>query len=180
MQMTAANRVGCACAWLGVTRTIAQKVAICLSSVFATDHHLLRRPPCRSTSSETLSAPACAGPPPNRPGSTLASTATANSRPHRLRLKQRRPLTRVFILGLGAAVAGGLGYYLYNSNDATNALKSGAQVAKVKTNTAPTKEDYIKVGLIFYVFFCGTLSYHLPAGLQQDRRAHRRRRRIRR
>ncbi|KJA17542.1 hypothetical protein HYPSUDRAFT_46322 [Hypholoma sublateritium FD-334 SS-4] len=48
-------------------------------------------------------------------------------------------------IGLGAVVAGGLGYYLYSSNDAVNALKSGAQVAKVKTNTAPTKEDYIKV-----------------------------------
>ena len=60
-------------------------------------------------------------------------------------------------IGLGAAVAGGLGYYLYSSNDASNALKSGVQVAKVKTNTAPTKEDYIKVGLSFYVLLWNSL-----------------------
>lgn len=60
-------------------------------------------------------------------------------------------------IGLGAVVAGGLGYYLYSSNDAVNALKSGAQVAKVKTNTAPTKEDYIKVCYFLdtsFVKFC--------------------------
>ena len=48
-------------------------------------------------------------------------------------------------VGLGAAAVGGAGYYIYTSNDASNAVKSGVQVAKVKANFVPTKEDYIKV-----------------------------------
>ncbi|KAF8149457.1 cytochrome c peroxidase [Crassisporium funariophilum] len=51
-------------------------------------------------------------------------------------------------LGLGAAAAGGLAYYFYattSGKEAGTAIKSGVQVAKVKANFVPTKEDYIKV-----------------------------------
>lgn len=48
-------------------------------------------------------------------------------------------------LGLGGVVIGAVGYYIYSSNDASNAVKSGVQSAKVKVNFVPTKEDYIKV-----------------------------------
>lgn len=54
-------------------------------------------------------------------------------------------------IGLGAAAVGGLGYYFYsiNKDDTVNAIKSGKQIAKVKTNFVPSKEDYIKVGAFF-------------------------------
>ncbi|KAF9467405.1 cytochrome c peroxidase [Collybia nuda] len=50
-------------------------------------------------------------------------------------------------IGLGAAIAvGGLAVYLYSDSTETGtAVKSGIQVAKVKANFVPTKEDYQKV-----------------------------------
>ncbi len=52
--------------------------------------------------------------------------------------------------GLGLAAVGGVAVYVYTSQsdtarEAATALKSGAQVAKVAANFAPTKEDYQKV-----------------------------------
>ncbi|KAL4251457.1 Peroxidase [Abortiporus biennis] len=52
--------------------------------------------------------------------------------------------------GLGAAVVGGIAFYIYSSDSdaaktAGTALKSGAQSAKVAANYVPTKADYIKV-----------------------------------
>jgi len=58
-------------------------------------------------------------------------------------------------LGLGAAAAAGGAYYYFqlteSGKEAGTALKSGAQVAKVKANFVPTKEDYIKVRLNFFI-----------------------------
>jgi cytochrome c peroxidase len=54
-------------------------------------------------------------------------------------------------VGLGAiAVGGGIAYYLYASSsdaakEASTALKSAAQSAKVATKFVPTKEDFQKV-----------------------------------
>ncbi|KIM45543.1 class II peroxidase [Hebeloma cylindrosporum] len=51
-------------------------------------------------------------------------------------------------LGLGAAAAGGLAYYFYNTDggkEAGTAVRSGAQAAKVAANFVPTKDDYTKV-----------------------------------
>jgi cytochrome c peroxidase len=47
--------------------------------------------------------------------------------------------------GLGGIVIGAVGYYIYTSNAASNAVKSGVQSAKVQVNFVPSKEDYIKV-----------------------------------
>ncbi|KAF8828697.1 hypothetical protein HHX47_DHR3000049 [Lentinula edodes] len=48
-------------------------------------------------------------------------------------------------VGIGAVVAAaGAAFYSF-SDSGTNAVKSGVQVAKVKTNFVPTKEDYQKV-----------------------------------
>ncbi|TCD68259.1 heme peroxidase [Steccherinum ochraceum] len=52
--------------------------------------------------------------------------------------------------GIGAAVIGGVAFYVYTSNsdtakEAGTAVRSGAQVAKVAANFVPTKEDYQKV-----------------------------------
>jgi cytochrome c peroxidase len=55
-------------------------------------------------------------------------------------------------LGLGAAAAGGLAYYFYNTEsgkEAGTAIRSGVQAAKVATNFVPTKDDYTKVGVFF-------------------------------
>lgn len=52
-------------------------------------------------------------------------------------------------LSLGAAAAGGLAYYFYNTEsgkEAGTAIRSGAQAAKVAANFVPTKDDYTKVG----------------------------------
>ena len=50
-------------------------------------------------------------------------------------------------IGLGAvAGVGGLAFYFYENE--RNAVKSGIQVAKVKANFAPTKDDYQKVGVV--------------------------------
>jgi cytochrome c peroxidase len=47
--------------------------------------------------------------------------------------------------GIGIAIAGGLGYYLYTSSDSPGtALSSAAQAVKAKALT-PKKEDYQKV-----------------------------------
>ncbi|KDR67543.1 hypothetical protein GALMADRAFT_1356136 [Galerina marginata CBS 339.88] len=52
--------------------------------------------------------------------------------------------TGLFV-GIGVAVAGAVAYYFYNTSEANNSIKSGLQVAKVKANFVPSKEDYIKV-----------------------------------
>lgn len=46
-------------------------------------------------------------------------------------------------VGIGAAAVGALAYYFYNT-EAENTLKSGLQIAKVKANFVPTKDDYQK------------------------------------
>lgn len=56
--------------------------------------------------------------------------------------------TPLFI-GIGALVAGGVGYWVATSDSATakeaaTAGKSAAQAVKAKTNFVPTKEDYQK------------------------------------
>lgn len=56
-------------------------------------------------------------------------------------------------LGLGAVAVGGLGYFFLSDSSAAKeagtSVKSGVQVAKVKANFVPTKEDYIKVSDTF-------------------------------
>ena len=59
-------------------------------------------------------------------------------------------------IGLGAvAGVGGLAFYFYENE--RNAVKSGIQVAKVKANFVPTKDDYQKVG---WVLFSGMFDEH--------------------
>jgi len=51
-------------------------------------------------------------------------------------------------IGLGAVAVIGAAYYFYattSGKEASTAVKSGLQAAKVKANFVPTKNDYVKV-----------------------------------
>jgi len=57
-------------------------------------------------------------------------------------------------VGLGAVAVIGAAYYFYattSGKEASTAVKSGLQAAKVKANFVPTKNDYIKV-MEFLIF----------------------------
>jgi len=59
-------------------------------------------------------------------------------------------------VGLGAAAAGGLAYYFYNTEsgkEVGTTVRLGAQTAKVAANFVPTKEDYQKVSSLSFPYW---------------------------
>jgi cytochrome c peroxidase len=82
-------------------------------------------------------------------------------------------------LGIGAAAVGGFAYYYLgiSAEDASTAIKSGVQVAKAATKFVPTEAEYQKVGAHQTHT---TSNPHRNIGLQQDCRASRGERQLRR
>ena len=74
----------------------------------------------------------------------------------------------ILYLGLGAAAAGGLAYYFYNTEsgkEAGTAIRSGAQAGKVAANFVPTKDDYTKVGCPVLLKNCAFILFDAISGL---------------